>query len=120
MAASGDAQRYILVVAHTGRQDSLDAGVQVCRQLLSAGVVPVLSEDERRDLLAAAPDLDAVAVLGDEVQASDLELVIVLGGDGTILRAAELVRGARRRCSASTSGTWASSPRASATTWRSP
>lgn len=88
MTASGDAQRYILVVAHTGRRDSLEAGVQVCRQLVSAGVIPVLSEDERRDLLLAAPDLDSVAVLGDEVSSSDLELVIVLGGDGTILRAA--------------------------------
>ncbi|WP_025155437.1 NAD kinase [Leifsonia aquatica] len=89
----GAATRYILVVAHTGRQDSLDAGVRVCRQLLDAGVVPVLSADERRDLLAAEPGLDRIALLGDEVAPHDLELVIVLGGDGTILRAAELVHG---------------------------
>jgi NAD+ kinase len=89
----GAATRYILVVAHTGRQDSLEAGVRVSRQLLDAGVVPVLSADERRDLLEADPSLEAVAVLGDDVAPSELELVIVLGGDGTILRAAELVRG---------------------------
>jgi NAD+ kinase len=71
----------------------LDAGVRVCRQLLDAGVIPVLSADERRDLLAAEPGLERIALLGDEVQAHELELVIVLGGDGTILRAAELVRG---------------------------
>jgi len=85
--------RYILVVAHTGRQDSLEAGVQVCAQLIAAGVVPVLSEDERRDVLAADPGFDAVAILGVDVMPSELELVIVLGGDGTILRAAELIRG---------------------------
>jgi NAD+ kinase len=85
--------RYILVVAHTGRKDSLAAGVEVCTQLIDAGVVPVLSEDERRDLLAAAPSFGHVAVLGVDVMPSELELVIVLGGDGTILRAAELVRG---------------------------
>jgi NAD+ kinase len=85
--------RYILVVAHTGRQDSLAAGVQVCTQLIDAGVVPVLSEDERRDLLAAEPSFGHVAVLGVDVMPSELELVIVLGGDGTILRAAEMVRG---------------------------
>lgn len=89
----GAPTRYILVVAHTGRSDSLAAGVQVCAQLIEAGVIPVLSIDERRDVLAAEPSFNEVAVLGVDVQASELELVIVLGGDGTILRAAELVRG---------------------------
>ena len=37
--------RHLLVVAHTGREDSLRAGVQVCRQLIDAGLVPVVSED---------------------------------------------------------------------------
>ena len=37
-------------------------------------------------------DVEGAAVLGDDVAVDDLELVVVLGGDGTILRAAELVR----------------------------
>jgi NAD+ kinase len=85
--------RHILIVAHTGRADSLDAAVQVCRQLLGAGIRPVLYGDEHAEVLEAAPDLDPVELLGSTVQISDLELVIVLGGDGTILRAAELTRG---------------------------
>jgi NAD+ kinase len=85
--------RHLLVVAHTGRSDSLEAGVEVCRQLIAAGITPVLSPDEHRDLLTAAPDLAPVAMLGTDVEKNDLELVIVLGGDGTILRAAELARG---------------------------
>lgn len=86
-------QRHILVVAHTGRPDSLEAGVQVCRRLIDAGLAPVLSTDERRDLLGVAPDLAPIAVLGEDVAQKDLEIVVVLGGDGTILRAAELARG---------------------------
>jgi NAD+ kinase len=85
--------RHLLVVAHTGRPDSLDAGVRVCRQLIAAGLVPVVSEDERADLLAAAPDLESLDLLDVDVAKTELELVIVLGGDGTILRAAELARG---------------------------
>lgn len=86
--------RRILVVAHTGRQDSLQAAATVCRQLIAAGAVPVLPADERADLLASCPELtDSTLILGETVQATDLELVIVLGGDGTILRAAEIVRG---------------------------
>jgi NAD+ kinase len=86
--------RHILVVAHTGRTDSLEAAVTVCEQLLAAGAVPVLDSTEREDLMIAAPSLvNRLAVLGDTVDATELELVIVLGGDGTILRAAELVRG---------------------------
>ncbi len=88
------AARHILVVAHTGRQDSLEAAVTVCQQLLAAGAVPVLAGNERADLLASCPELDSqLATLHDNVDVTDLELVIVLGGDGTILRAAEIVRG---------------------------
>lgn len=86
-------ERHILIVAHTGRSDSLDASVAVCRQLLAAGLTPVLSPDEHADIMAAAPDLAPITMLGDEVEITDLELVIVLGGDGTILRAAEITRG---------------------------
>jgi NAD+ kinase len=81
------------VVSHTGRGESILAGIRVCRQLIAAGVVPVLGADERAELVEAAPDLASLAVLGDDVAAGQLELVVVLGGDGTILRAAETVRG---------------------------
>ncbi|TFC06447.1 NAD kinase [Cryobacterium mannosilyticum] len=88
------AARHILVVAHTGRQDSLEAAVTVCEQLLAAGAVPVLAPNERADLLASCPALDGqLAILHETVDVTDLELVVVLGGDGTILRAAEIVRG---------------------------
>ncbi len=86
--------RYFLVVAHTGREDSLQAAVTVCKQLIQSGTVPVLDSGERDDILRTAPELDGeLVILDDAVHIDDLELVIVLGGDGTVLRAAELVRG---------------------------
>ncbi len=86
-------RRFILVVAHTGRKDSIDAATQVIAQLQASGAQPVLVPVERDELIAAGSVLGDVAILGDDVSPDDLELVIVLGGDGTILRAAELVRG---------------------------
>lgn len=85
--------RHILVVAHTGRPETLKAAITVCRQLLAGGLTPVLSADEYAHIMAEAHDLAPIDLLGDSVQIFDLELVIVLGGDGTILRAAELARG---------------------------
>ena len=85
-------ERHILVIAHTGRAESLEAGIQVCQQLAEAGLTPVISSDEVADIMRVAPDLKVV-VLGVDVATHDLELVIVLGGDGTILRAAEIARG---------------------------
>ncbi|WP_150306996.1 NAD kinase [Planctomonas psychrotolerans] len=90
MAVAG---RHILVVSHTGRVDSREAAVSVLTQLADAGVTPVLREEEKTDLVAHAASLGDIAVLGTDVPTSDLELVVVLGGDGTILRAAEIVRG---------------------------
>lgn len=87
-------ERDFLVVAHTGRADSLEAAVGVCRQLAAAGAVPVTSVQERDDILANAPDLvDRLLLVEEQVPLADIELAIVLGGDGTILRGAELVRG---------------------------
>lgn len=87
--------RYFLVVLHVGREDSIQAGAQVCRQLLQAGATPVLTADGRLALEKDNPDLGGLPVLGDHITPERLELVIVLGGDGTILRAAEVVRGYR-------------------------
>ena len=62
--------RHLLVIAHTGRADSLEAGIQVCRQLIEAGLTPVVSPDEHAHLIAAAPDLTMLSVLGDDVAAT--------------------------------------------------
>jgi len=88
-------ERNILVVAHAGRDDTVAAARRVITLLRSAGARPVLSVDDRAELSAVDGDFAGVDVLGDDVAVDDLELAIVLGGDGTILRAAELVRGTR-------------------------
>ncbi len=87
-------QRPILVVAHTGRRDALEAAVATCAQLRAAGATPVIPSDQGDDLRHFFPNpAGPLLTLGVDVQREELELVVVLGGDGTILRAAELVRG---------------------------
>ncbi|WP_414093087.1 NAD kinase [Microbacterium aurantiacum] len=85
-------KRHILVVAHALREDTVDAADRVVRALRAAGATPVLAADDRAELVAARAGFDDVAALGSDVAVEDIELAIVLGGDGTILRAAELVR----------------------------
>lgn len=86
------AERSILVVAHAQRDDTVVAAERVVTALRAAGARPVLAADDRAELAAVRPSFSDVAVLGDDVPVHDIELAIVLGGDGTILRAAELVR----------------------------
>ncbi|MGO2933416.1 NAD kinase [Microbacterium sp.] len=85
-------ERNILVVAHAGRDDTVAAARRVIELLRGAGARPVLSADDRAELSAVDEDFSDVSVLEDDIHVDDLELAIVLGGDGTILRAAELVR----------------------------
>ncbi|RLP73310.1 NAD kinase [Mycetocola tolaasinivorans] len=84
--------RPILVVSHTGRDDSIEAAIHVINQLRVAGANPVLERSERDDICASGVETGPVLLLDEDVSAAELEIVIVLGGDGTILRAAELVR----------------------------
>lgn len=83
--------RHMLVVAHTGRKDALDAAAAVCEQLRQAGATPVVVPVQADQLATAGAG--ECAVLGEGAKLKDLELTIVLGGDGTILAAVELTRG---------------------------
>ncbi|PTT19656.1 NAD kinase [Microbacterium sp. HMWF026] len=84
--------RRILLVVHARRDDTVHAAERVLTAVRSAGATPVVSAEDRPEL-AERLSLDGVATLGVDVSIEDVELAIVLGGDGTILRAAEIVRG---------------------------
>jgi len=86
-------RRHILVVAHARRDDTVEAASRVIDALRGAGAVPVLAPDDRAELIELLPACADIPALGVDVPLADIELAIVLGGDGTILRAAELVRG---------------------------
>ncbi|MBG6083726.1 NAD kinase [Zhihengliuella flava] len=86
--------RRILVLAHTGRSDALRAAFDTCVSLRDAGLVPVMREEEFANLQEAMPALvPEVQILGTDAELADLDVAMVLGGDGTVLRSAELVRG---------------------------
>lgn len=84
--------RNILVVTHVGRADNVAAAERVVRALTAADATVVLAPDDRADL-QRNPVFSGIAELGRDVPIAEVESTIVLGGDGTILRAAELVRG---------------------------
>ena len=90
-------QRLVLLVSHTARKEALSATLECAEALLKAGITPVMDQQERAETLAHAKtesnlSAESILELGKDVQESDLELAVVLGGDGTILKAAELVR----------------------------
>jgi NAD+ kinase len=85
---SASSPRSVLLVAHDRRAEAIDVARDLSTRLRDAGVtVRVLAEEAP---LLACPG--AVAVPSDDVASRDAELVIALGGDGTLLRAAELAR----------------------------
>lgn len=69
--------RRVLVVTHSGRPEAVTATEEAAAALTAAGFIPVL----------AGEDVPGMAF-------HDIELAMILGGDGTILRAAELARAA--------------------------
>ena len=83
--------RPFLVVAHTGRPESLDATRLACELLVAGGGTVVCLDNQRTEFAALSPV--SPLILGTDVSSTDIEMAIVLGGDGTILRTAEIMRG---------------------------
>lgn len=87
-------RRRILVVAHTGRSDAVEAAFRTIEALRSRGVTPVIERHIAESLEELEPGRvpEECLVLSRDCEPGDVELAIVLGGDGTILHAAEVVR----------------------------
>ena len=84
--------RKILVFAHVGRKEARDAARQACAQLYKAGLTPVMTRSDLETLSENWAEPVPVQVVHESVALIDIELGVVLGGDGSILRAAEMVR----------------------------
>jgi NAD+ kinase len=82
--------RTMLLVAHTGREAARRVARVVVSRLTSAGVAVRVLEPEAAELAVPA----AATVPVSPAAAAGTEMVLVIGGDGTLLRAAELARGA--------------------------
>ncbi len=96
------AHRTVLLVVHTGRDEATETARRVQKVLGDNGIaLRVLSAEavDRGSLHLAPDDMRAMGVEievvdADPHAADGCELVLVLGGDGTFLRAAELARNA--------------------------
>ncbi|GAA2736931.1 NAD kinase [Actinocorallia aurantiaca] len=80
--------RTVLIMAHTGRPGAVTSARLVIRQLEEAGIGVRVLEDEAEDIGCVGAEVYPAVPEASE----GAELMIVLGGDGTLLRAAELTR----------------------------
>jgi NAD+ kinase len=82
------ANRVMLLVAHTGRPTAIRVARVLLDELIAAGITVRVLEPEAVDLGCA----EAIVVPASPVAAAGVEMVLVVGGDGTLLRAAELAQ----------------------------
>jgi NAD+ kinase len=97
-----DTTRTILLIVHPGRSEATETAWRVGKAFGENGIrLRLLAREavdrgnlhlDPEELRATGADIEVVD--GDEHAAEGCELVLVLGGDGTFLRAAELARNA--------------------------
>lgn len=79
--------RRVLMLTHTGRDEARAVAREIAGALVAHGIVVRMIDREAEDLAIT----DGVETTDVEADASaDCELTLVIGGDGTILRAAEI------------------------------
>ncbi|WP_137724101.1 NAD kinase [Prescottella subtropica] len=89
--------RQVLLVAHSGRPEITETARRVAEICARAGIALRLLENEvdvdRVKAIADGPGSPVITVVPEGPgAAADCEMVIVLGGDGSFLRGAELAR----------------------------
>jgi NAD+ kinase len=81
-------KRSVLVLAHTGRAEAIRSAHLVIDRLTEAGITVRVLDEEAEPIGCAG-----VEVVPRSAEAAEAaEMVMVLGGDGSLLRAAELAR----------------------------
>jgi NAD+ kinase len=80
-------ERRVLLVAHTGRPIAVEVARDIAKRLLAAGLGVDVLASEAEDL-----DVPGCVVRDSHLAARHSEVAVILGGDGTILRGAELTR----------------------------
>lgn len=80
--------RTVLVAVHTGRGAAIESARLVINRLVEAGISVRVLDAEAGEIGCGS----AEAVPADPGAVKDAEVMIVLGGDGSLLRAAELAR----------------------------
>ena len=78
--------RNILLVTNASRESAIDAFWEAAKLLQQHGLTPISIEEDFQEMTKTGEEIE---VYKDQ----DIELALVLGGDGTILRAAESLRG---------------------------
>jgi NAD+ kinase len=84
----GRCARAVLLVVHTGRPEGVKIARVAAERLRAAGVTVCVLDSEADAL--QCPDTTVLPV--SRQAAEGTEMVLVIGGDGTLLRAAELAR----------------------------
>lgn len=88
MTPDPTSRRTVLLIVHTGRAEAVEVARAVAKRLADSGITVRLLAEESEDLGIE----EAVEVWSDAEAASGCEIAVVIGGDGTILRGAELTR----------------------------
>jgi NAD+ kinase len=78
----------VLLLAHTGREEAREVARAFVKALSSHDIRVRALADEAADLGLERDDVEIAD--GEAAAAADCELAIVIGGDGTVLRAAEI------------------------------
>ncbi len=89
-ATTGSTRRTVLLIAHTGRSDAVQVACAVARRLMADDIAVRVLDTE-----AGALAIEGAELVSKRGGAEGCELAVVIGGDGTILRGAELTRMAR-------------------------